>query len=218
MLTITISTRALVIVVLMLLGAIAAVFATDALAGGSGDQIQGDVNCNGGVDNNDILDQLRHEAGFDVSQSEPCTDIEAAFPLGTTIVGPAGPSGVPGLPGPSGALGPTGAPGERGPAGITLFANVGQEGDLRSGNALYATEITDLGLFEYYIVGFDQDVSNCAPVVTLGHSPPVSSWYTGDNVVTIVGLQGIQPHEVRVDTRGPNGMARRSAFHLIVVC
>jgi hypothetical protein len=198
MLTITISARALVIAALMLVGAAAAVVATDALAGGSGDQIQGDVNCDQGVDNADILDQLKHEAGLDVAQSEPCTDIEDAFPLGTTIVGPSGPPG------------PSGAPG---PPGINMWANITVGGAVEHGTATGAVR-KSMG---NYVVSFDTEISACTVVATVG---PAGSGSTQPALTTayLYPYIDIEPNQVYVSFQRPNYEFVDTDFHLIVVC
>jgi len=42
---------------------------------GTGDPLQGDVDCNGAVNSVDSLKILRYVAGLSVAQSEPCHDI-----------------------------------------------------------------------------------------------------------------------------------------------
>jgi len=212
MLTITISPRAIILAVLLTLAAVAAFYATDALAGDPEEpRIQGDVNCSAGVGTDDILDQLLHEADFAVDQTEPCTDIGDVIPAGEGTQGPPGPPGPPGEQGIPGVPGVPGAPGEQGPAGINLFANVASDGTLISGTAVSSLRF-DVGEYE---VTFDRDISDCAAVVTAGLvDPDVVAGYGQANLGanTAAGVRILQPSS-------PTPIAFvDSAFHIIVVC
>ena len=75
-------------------------------------QIQGDTDCDGGVDAVDALGVLIDVAGFDaLAQQEPCTDVGNVIPLGDGVPGPQGPAGPQGEQGLQGATGPKGATG-----------------------------------------------------------------------------------------------------------
>lgn len=119
-------------------------------------------------------------------------------------VGPTGPAG------PTGATGPTGPPG---PAGaVTYFANVSGDGELKSGNA---TGVVGSG--GDYTVSFPQDISECAPIFSLGNTRTGSSQVylvgttvTYDDSVNDVGVLIREPTD-------PYG-AKASDFHLAVIC
>src|SRR5437763_5973461 len=125
-------------------------------------------------------------------------------------VGPAGPPGSAGAPGPTGATGPSGP---SGPAGsITkLTAVVNTNGTLARSQG--TTSSTHLGTGTYEIV-FNQDVTQCTYVATLGNpgalTPPAGE-------IGAASRAGI-PDGVFVETRDSAGAAADRSFHLIVVC
>lgn len=201
MLTITISPRALLIATLLILAALTAFVAHDAFAGDPDEQIQGDVNCDDGVDSDDILDHLYYAAAFEPLQNEPCTDIGDSFPVG---------GGEPGPPRPPG------------PPGINLFADVTAEGNLINGTATSANR-----LFEgVYTVTFATDVSDCTGVANTGLSGSGGgSFHQLGIASTSIGTLEQGPSEVRVQINRPIDPYQfpyndfvDSAFHLIVVC
>jgi hypothetical protein len=99
MLTITITPRAVLLTAAFALASFLAFYATDALGSDTpGSILQGDTNCDGDVDSQDALNELRYIAGLDVDQSEPCPDVGAV----AVIPGPQGPQGPQGVQGPPG--------------------------------------------------------------------------------------------------------------------
>ena len=198
MLTITISARAAAL--LLSAAALLPLYATDAL--GSGDVpdevLQGDINCDGLVDFQDGLGALRYEAGLPVDQNEPCF----------------APGSVAAIPGPPGPQGPVGT---QGPPGVNLYANVTIDGAVRHGNAVDATRISTGG----YVVTFPQDVTTCAPIVTVGGAHPTNAVSAAFTFGTAhVNSFGAEPEEVSVSlfTRNDDTSPVDSEFHLIVVC
>lgn len=212
MLTITISTRALIIGALLIAVAALGLYARDALAGDSDPQIQGDVNCDDGVDSNDVLAHLYDAAGFEPTQVEPCTDIGDVLP---ESVGPQGPPGEKGEPGPPGDQGPPGEQGEQGPAGINLFARVLSDGTLEGGSAVGSIRTFE-GVYE---VTFAQDVAACAPMVTIGRSSTPTTYSINATAEAHAGLINLDPTEVLVGIHEANTADPvDSSFHLVVVC
>jgi len=225
MLTITISARTLVIAALLALIAALGLYATDALGSTDPDQqVQGDVNCDDGVDTNDILDQLLHEAGFEVEQTEPCTDIEDTFPVGGGEQGPPGPQGEQGPPGeqgpqgepgPQGVPGVPGPPGEQGPAGINLFANVSAAGALITGTAGVSAIRTGAG---NYTITFLDSVAGCAATATSGSTNDQAGAQFLITFVVYTGA-GVTANQVNVGAASTQtGLNVDTTFHLIVVC
>ena len=210
MLTITISTRAAALLAAAALAAIAlALYATDAFGSGDVPQevLQGDINCDGVVDFQDGLGALRHEAGLDVDQNEPC------FAPGSVaaIPGPAGPQGEQGLPGPAGPAGPPGP---------TLYAVVNSDGDLQLGSAISATTATG-GFGTFYLVTFDRDVTTCA--ATAANGMAAGSENQGgiqlNAVLHAIGTGSPDPSQVTVAFRDvDSGNFVETGFHLIVAC
>ena len=118
-----------------------------------------------------------------------------------------------GLTGATGATGPTGA---RGPAGLSLFANIDEDGTLLSGTATGAVR-TGTG---QYTVTFGRDVTACAPVATSGKVPgsadgiPLATFLLHNNDTA-------NPTTVRVFLIVPVAGApvtEDAAFHLVVAC
>jgi hypothetical protein len=92
--TITITPRAVFLAALIALAVVLAFYTTDALGSSQPEAyIQGDTNCDGIIDAEDALNDLRYTAGLDVGPFPNCPAIgsEAAIP------GPQGPAGISGL-------------------------------------------------------------------------------------------------------------------------
>ena len=199
MLTITITPRAVLLAALLALSGVLAFVATDALGSGTPDAyIQGDTNCDGIVDATDAFNDLRYTAGLTVGPFADCPAIgtEGAIP------GPQGPEG------PQGPVGPQGEP------GITHFANVTADGDVVDGTAVGAVR-ENPGVYE---VEFPQDITSCAPSITVGRSAGGgNSFLTNAFVAAHVGLSDL-PGEVRINIRNSQDNLADSDFHLIVAC
>ena len=222
MVTITISPRALIVGSLLIAAAVTAYFASTAFGSGTEVQhIQGDVNCDLGVDSQDILAELLHAANFEPPQSEPCTDIGDLLPQVEGPQGPPGPEGPQGEPGPTGPPGPEGPEGPqgeigprgpRGLPGINLFAVVSADGTLEGGTATSATRTSN----GRYNVIFGQDVAGCAGVVSPGVSAGGSVVF---HVIGTVSIPALNTGLVSVAFRTAEGSAiPNTEFFLIVVC
>jgi hypothetical protein len=153
---------------------------------------------------------------------------------------PPGPQGVPGAQGAPGAQGPAGEPGpkgDQGPAGVNgekggngapatrLWAVVnGYDGTLSRGSGVIATARRYAG---QYTVQFNQDVSQCSYLATIGSPSP----YYGNFISFPIGFAVAMPASVQ--NAGPTialpdtvmvGTADKTAtfvdthFHLAVFC
>jgi hypothetical protein len=96
MLTITITPRAILLAALLIAAGVLAFYATDALGSDPDAYIQGDTNCDGVINADDSLNDLRYTAGLTTGPFPDCPAIgsEAAIP---GPPGPQGPQGAPGL-------------------------------------------------------------------------------------------------------------------------
>jgi hypothetical protein len=106
--------------------------------------------------------------------------------------------------------GPTGA------AGLSLFANIDEDGTLLSGTATGATKIGT----GHYIVTFGRDVTACAPVATSGKVPgsddgiPLATFLLHNDDTA-------NPNDVEVYLIVPyqgTALSASAAFHLVVAC
>ena len=158
--------------------------------------IQGDVDCGSNVTPVDSLKVLRHDAGLSVQQAEPCPDIGTVIPSGEGVPGPQGPAGP---------------QGEQGPAGINLWATVNDDGKLIRGTATGATR-SETGV---YLVTFDQDVDECAPMANPGLTEAGMSFASDAIASTITPV--FAENEVAVIFQNPLDRIDTD-FHLIVVC
>jgi len=198
MLTVTISVRAVIFLVIGCATLIGVLLAPRVLASGaSPDKVyQGDINCDEVVDHFDALGVLQYTAGLDVDQHEPCF----------------GPGSIAAIPGPQG---PKGDQGDPGPPAVSYFAAVTPGGSLAYGNATSAIR-NGTG---NYTVTFDADLSACAAVAGpglvegIGPVPAFADVWAYPDPLDPTG------HTVIVrsfDSSIPG--ATNTAFHLIVAC
>ncbi|MEP7223955.1 MAG: hypothetical protein ABI783_03225 [Actinomycetota bacterium] len=131
--------------------------------------------------------------------------LSADFKLGQIPAGPAGPSG------PTGAAG---AAGPAGPAGVVtrLTAVANASGSLARSQGTTSAGRVGLGLYE---VIFNQDVTGCTYVATIGNPTAGAALPTGHAVV--VPRSG-NANGVGVATFDAAGTLADRPFHLIVVC
>jgi hypothetical protein len=106
--------------------------------------------------------------------------------------------------------------GPTGSAGVSLFANIDEDGTLLSGTAT-ASERIGAG---HYMVTFDRDVTGCAPVATSGKVPgsedgvPLATFLVHNKDTS-------NPNNVEVYLLVPyqgTALAESAAFHLVVAC
>jgi hypothetical protein len=162
--------------------------------GGVTSVLQGDINCDGVVNAQDALGDLRYVGGLEVQQTEPCPDVGTL----AAIPGPAGPQGEQGL------------PGEQGPPGLTLFAHVNGDGVLEAGTAVSASK-DGTGQF---VVTFGQSILECVAVATVGRLGSGSFLIDEHVSASIPG-----PTDQDVFVRAFAGSAPSDTdFHLIVAC
>ena len=109
--------------------------------------------------------------------------------------------------------GPQGAQGPKGDPATKLFAVVNSIGTIdRDSGANFATKTGEGS----YVVIFDQDVSQCAYLATIGRADTDSA-PTGE--VSVGLASGVQNNAgVFVSTRGSNGSPTDKPFHLAVFC
>lgn len=164
-----------------------------------------------------------------------CTKGET--PISWNQTGPAGPAGVQGEQGAQGEQGPIGAKGEKGdtgeagpigPAGpqgekgdpaTKLFAVVNSDGTLDRGSGV--TTISKTPSPGVYKVGFNQNVSQCAYLATLGRASTsldgkAGATYSGGTVSVVSDT--ITSSEVIVTTGRLDGSSADKPFHLAVFC
>jgi len=200
MLTITVSARALASALIGSAALLAAgLYAPGALGSGANpDQIiLGDIDCDGDVDPDDALGALRHSAGFDVDQEDPC------FAAGSIAA----------IPGPQGPQGPKGNDGDPGPPGITEFAYVTSAGQLELGTAVSAELVGGL-----YYVDFDKDLTGCVATASQGTSGG-GAFHTNARL-RAVSVGPIDPSVVTVvfNNNDNENQTVQTSFHLIVAC
>jgi hypothetical protein len=114
---------------------------------------------------------------------------------------------------PQGPQGPQGPAGPAGPAGTVtrLTAVVNAAGSLARSQG--TTSAGRLGEGTYEVI-FNQDVSNCTYVATLGNT---GSGPTATGEIAVAGRTG-NANGVFVATRDSSGTLADRSFHLIVVC
>jgi Collagen triple helix repeat (20 copies) len=141
----------------------------------------------------------RSEAALSWNQTGPAGsrgpkgDTGSPGPAGLQgAVGPQGPAGPQGPQGPQGNTGPAGPPGPSNVSWATLDAN----GNLLHASGAYASYRAKQG--EYFI-GFNQDVTNCAAVVTVNQSIEPYFQYSGDSLTaSAVPQSGAIANQVEV--------------------
>jgi hypothetical protein len=131
------------------------------------------------------------------------------------VQGPEGPAGPQGPEGPPGAPGAQGPPGERGPQGepaTKLFAVVDSESAYVRGSGV--VEVTQIATGTFDVV-FNQDVSACAYLATLGVADATAPPPKGQ-----IGVAGspASSNAVRVEVQTSTGTAANRPFHLAVLC
>ncbi|MFL5825416.1 MAG: collagen-like protein [Thermoleophilaceae bacterium] len=125
-------------------------------------------------------------------------------------------AGKDGAPGPAGEPGGTGPQGDRGPKGDSppaLWGVVASNGALTQGNHAIASSRSGTGTF---LVSFDQDVSGCAYLATIGPRDSAIATVAGEVTVT----SGAAATDISVQTYAgdaANTPADRP-FHLGVYC
>lgn len=127
------------------------------------------------------------------------------------LQGKEGPTGKEGPPGKEGLVGKEGKEGKEGTPATKLFAVVSSTGTLVRGSG--AVSVTKEGT-SAFIVKFDQDITKCAFLATVGTT----------------GFEGIEPGDVDVagafkttdsvfvETHSNSGTAEAKSFHLAVLC
>ena len=112
--------------------------------------------------------------------------------------GPQGPAGPQGAAGPQGPQGITGPPGPAGPPGTSniMWATLDGGGNLLHTSGAYGSYRAKQG--EYFIA-FNQDVTNCAALVTVNQSIEPSGQFLGDILVaSAVPQSGPNANQVEV--------------------
>jgi len=131
----------------------------------------------------------------DASQGEQCRVYEN--PIDWTESGTTGPTG------PTGATGATGPTGSTGPAGVSLFAVIGSNGRVESGNATGASN-PNTGVYD---VTFAPTLTSCAVVGTPRQADiGVQAFVSGTNTVELFFFQ--------TDTKA----RAETDFNVIVAC
>ncbi len=119
--------------------------------------------------------------------------------------------------GPSARIaGPRGRQGPAGPAGSVskLWAVSTSAGALnRSAGTVSSARV---GVGQYEVI-FNQDISNCVYVASVGGFIDISN-AAGQQGFAVVGKKAGTANGVRVNTRSQTGAAADRSFHLVVVC
>jgi Collagen triple helix repeat (20 copies) len=141
----------------------------------------------------------------------------ATGPAGPTgskgATGPAGPTGAKGPTGPAGPTGPQGPKGDKGDPATRLWAVVtGDAGLVRSSGATDSSRV--LGLAGTYRVTFNQDVTACSYLATIGN-PGAGNPLHG---TIVTALRAGTTNAVFVETRDVAGNLADRGFHLAVFC
>lgn len=112
--------------------------------------------------------------------------------------------------------GPRGPQGPAGPAGSVskLWGVAASNGVLN--RSAGTTSSARIGVGQYEVI-FNQDISNCAYVATVGLPIDISN-AAGAQGFAVVGKKTGTVNGVRVNTRALNGNAADRGFHLVVVC
>jgi hypothetical protein len=130
-----------------------------------------------------------------------------------------GPRGLRGLPGATGATGATGAKGDKGDKGdagvpaTRLWAVVTNPIGASNSTLIRGAGVVSLSESTYVEVVFNQDVSNCAFMVSR-NSPNTGTEAAG----FVQAHSGATPNAVQVATRTEAGAITDGNFHLAVFC
>ena len=127
-----------------------------------------------------------------------------------------GPRGLRGLPGATGATGATGAKGDKGDPGVPatrLWAVVSNPAGVSNATLVRGAGVVSLSEGTYVEVVFNQDVSNCAFMVSR-NSPNTTVETNG----FAQAHSGATPNAVQVATRTEAGLITDGNFHLAVFC
>lgn len=123
-----------------------------------------------------------------------------------------GEQGPPGPEGPEGPEGPQGAPGEA----LSRFAVVDANGTLARGSGVVSAELLPGVPDGRYAVVFEDDISECASVATVGRpgvniNPPIG-------FAMVANWQDDPDNGVIVFVKDQDGAGAERGFHLMVVC
>jgi hypothetical protein len=145
-----------------------------------------------------------------------------AGPKGATgaagVTGAAGPTGATGATGAAGAAGPTGPTGATGPEGkegasaTKLFAVVSNAATLIRGSG--ALEAKSGGTANSFVVKFNQNITKCAWVATVG---TIGFSGTEEGFAAVAG-RVTTTDSLYVTTYGPKGEEAGKSFHIAVFC
>jgi hypothetical protein len=141
-------------------------------------------------------------------------------------VGPAGRTGPQGSAGSQGPAGPAGTAGSQGPPATALWASVTNTGTLSASSGVtgiasdYPPPLGFVGQAEY-VLTFDRNVSQCAPVATLsslpgGYNEPTT--YNNPGQISVSRAPNGDPDAIEVFTFDASGATDFRSFSVAVFC